>query len=371
MKSWFVRGGSALLLIAVATTSAAAQDTTVCFVGTVRSTSGAQFDGITSEMPVRGQYTFDPQTPATVLAENIYDYVHATPGHGMKLRIGPYLFQSDPSGPDFRLRIANDVNDHDYYVALSRKNIASNGMHPESIEMQLEDPTHENLSSLTLPATAPRVLAWQQQFGLVVTGSNGGYRIESEISAFAIDSDCGVEEPSSGIPGPQGEPGPQGPQGEPGLQGPQGEPGLHGPQGEAGPAGPQGPEGRQGLQGEQGPAGPQGLEGQQGPQGEKGEKGDKGDKGDQGDAGLRGEQGLKGDKGDKGDPGDRGEKGDKGEGLMTGSMLLLPEGSLAPAGYEYVDTFDFAYADRSRGRRQMLRVDIYVRRTEAAVVPQQ
>jgi hypothetical protein len=329
MKSWFVRGGSALLLMAVATTSAAAQDTTVCFVGTVRSTSGAQFDGITAEVPVRGQYTFDPQTAATVLADNIYDYVHATPGHGMKVRIGRYLFQSDPAAPNFLVRIANDFNDHDYYVAFSARNLASNGMHPESIVMQLEDATHENLSSMALPGTAPRAGAWTQSFGLVLTGHSGGYRIESEVSAFAIGSDCGVEEPSSGIPGPQG------------------------PQGERGP---------------EGPAGAQGVEGAQGIQGEKGDKGDKGDAGERGLPGVAGEKGEKGDKGDKGDPGARGEKGDKGEGLVTGSMLILPEGSQGPEGYVLVDTFDFSFSDRSRGRRQMLRVDVWQR---VAPTPQQ
>jgi hypothetical protein len=335
MKSWFVRGGTALLLIAVATTSAAAQDTTVCFVGTVRSTSGAPFDGITPEVPVRGQYTFNPQTPATVLADNIYEYMHSTPGHGMKLRIGRYLFQTDPMAPSFAIQIFNDFNERDHFLTFSQRNVASNGMHPESIVMQLDDATRENLSSMTLPATAPRAGAWTQEFGLVIFGRNGGYEIRSEVSAFAIGSDCGVEEPFSGIPGPQG------PQGERGPEG---------------PAGAQGVEGAQGIQGEKGDAGERGP---QGPSGEKGEKGDKGD------AGERGPQGVTGD---KGDTGARGEKGDKGEGLVTGSMLILPEGTPGPAGYILLDTFDFSFSDRSRGRRQMLRVDVWQRLDET---PQQ
>ena len=78
---------------------------------------------------------------------------------------------------------------------------------------------------------------------------------------------------STGVAGPPGPPGPQGPAGP---QGPQGQPGVQGSQGLPGPIGPRGPAG---------PAGPQGLE------------------------------------------------GPRGEGLVSGSLLMLPEGVTPPAGY--------------------------------------
>ena len=54
--------------------------------------------------------------------------------------------------------------------------------------------------------------------------------------------------------------------------------------------------------------------------------------------------------------------------MFTGSMLILPEGMPGPPGYVLVDTFDFSFSDRSRGRRQMLRVDVWQRQAET---PQQ
>jgi hypothetical protein len=52
-------------------------------------------------------------------------------------------------------------------------------------------------------------------------------------------------------------------------------------------------------------------------------------------------------------------------------MLILPEGVPAPAGYQFLDTFDFSFSDRSRGRRQMLRVDVWQRMADVVPAPPQ
>ena len=80
------------------------------------------------------------------------------------------------------------------------------------------------------------------------------------------------------------------------IPGPPGPPGPAGPAGPEGPAGSIGPEGPQGIPGPQGPQGPAGVPGAAGPQG---------------------------------------------EGLFSGSLLLLPSGSPAPPGYEFIGGFDW------------------------------
>jgi len=59
--------------------------------------------------------------------------------------------------------------------------------------------------------------------------------------------------------------------------------------------------------------------------------------------------------------GPQGPVGPQGEGLMGGSLLMLPAGSSAPAGYMFVGTFDLAPSGGSRGRPAMMSVDVYRR----------
>jgi len=92
--------------------------------------------------------------------------------------------------------------------------------------------------------------------------------------------------------------------GEPGPMGPQGEPGAKGEKGDPGATGATGAQGERGAQGEQGPIGPQGP------------------KGDKGDQGIQGPQGPAGS-----------------SDLPPGTMILLPQGTAAPAGWSYAGTF--------------------------------
>jgi hypothetical protein len=125
-----------------------------------------------------------------------------------------------------------------------------------------------------------------------------------------------VVAPAGGIVGPPGPPGPQGPQGPAGPEGPQGPAGAEGPQGPAGPPGPAGAQGPMGPQGSQGPAGPAGPQGLQGPQG---------------------------------------------EGLVSGSLMLLPEGVAPPAGYRLIGTQQMNLRPAGGGAEVRLRVYVYQR----------
>jgi hypothetical protein len=106
-----------------------------------------------------------------------------------------------------------------------------------------------------------------------------------------------------------------------------------------------------GLKGASGDTGAVGANGAQGDRGEKGDKGDAGNKGDKGDAGAIGAQGDRGDKGDAGNKGDKGDSGatgapgaqglvgPAGEGLVPGSLLLMPDGLAPPTGYRRLGSF--------------------------------
>jgi Collagen triple helix repeat (20 copies) len=123
--------------------------------------------------------------------------------------------------------------------------------------------------------------------------------------------------------------------------------GSTGPQGSAGPAGPEGPAGQAGTVGPTGqagavgPAGPVGVAGAVGPAGQTGPVGPTGAIGPAGPAGTAGAVGAIGPVGAVGPAGPigpTGPAGPAGAGLISGSLLFLPQGTPAPAGYTVVGT---------------------------------
>ncbi|HEX6161876.1 MAG TPA: LamG-like jellyroll fold domain-containing protein [Vicinamibacterales bacterium] len=94
------------------------------------------------------------------------------------------------------------------------------------------------------------------------------------------------------------------------------------------------------------PAGPQGPQGEQGVPGAQG---------------AQGEQGAQGAPGAQGEQGPQGPQGDPGPGTIPGSILMMPAGSAAPAGYVLIGTFDLQPSGTNRGRATQMRVDVYQR----------
>ena len=181
---------------------------------------------------------------------------------------------------------------------------------------------------------------------------------------------------ATGPAGPMGPVGPQGPAGSMGPlgpMGPAGPTGLAGATGDTGPMGPMGPAGPAGLAGAKGDtgvmgaAGPIGLTGPKGDTGDAGPVGPAGAKGDTGATGATGPIGLTGPKGDTGavgpmgPAGPKGDKGERGEGLIAGSLLLLPEGIAAPANYRRLGAFEEEHLDSDgRGGRRPTRLRIVI-----------
>ena len=207
----------------------------------------------------------------------------------------------------------------DNYLVRSYNNLPIGNLPVYHIAWQLDGTTLQATDTTSLSSVAPDLTRWSQLSGLTIELPGTALRgMISEI-AIATTPECQFEPEPVGPVGPPGPPGPEGPQGPAGPEGPQGPVGPEGPQGPIGPEGPQGPVG---------PTGP---------------------------------QGPKGDRGDVGAMGPAGAKGDPGEGLMAGSLLMLPAGSPAPLGYTYVGTFDLTPSLESRGRNTLMSVDVYHR----------
>jgi hypothetical protein len=188
---------------------------------------------------------------------------------------------------------------------------------------------------------AANLYEWRLNGGLISTspsvsvslaaGTHTLFFAASDGVNVATDSMSVTVAAASGLVGPQGPAGPAGPQGPAGPEGPQGPAGAAGPAGAVGPAGPAGPAGPQGPAGAVGPTGPAGAPGPAGPAGP---------------AGPVGPQGLQGPQGD---------------GLVSGSLLFLPEGVTPPSGYRWLGSQQMTVRPAGGGAEVRLRVMVYQR----------
>ncbi len=317
----------AMLLALCWTTSAAAQDVTVSFSGTLTAAEGSPFADVAVGVPFAGSYTFNLSTPDSNSLAQVGDYVHVSAPYGASLTIGGHTFRTDPQNVMFLLELVNDYSDLDNYVFRSYNNLNTDGVTVATINFQLDDPTQTALTSTSLAASAPDLTKWQQVSGLDIMGVNG------DGSTFFVRGRVDYMQLGGGlilIPGPPGPQGPAGPQGSEGATGPAG------PEGAAGPQGPEGPIGPQGPAGPPGPAGPQGVSGQ---------------------PGLPGPQGPSGPQGPAGPQGEQGPIGPQGAGLFSGALVMVATGAPPPEGYQFVGTFTLAptVGPRSAG----IDVDVY------------
>ena len=233
---------------------------------------GSLLDGsIGPGTPFTGHYSFDPATPDSNGDPTVGDYFQTAP-HFFRVAVGNYVFESDPSNPDYVIETVNRPLDN--YQVLSRRNLPVGNLTPEAIAWQLDDPTGTALASDALPPTPVNLTQWQSFFGVTVVGGptpppgmppppGFPFFVRGHVESIEV-----VTEPPNPrceevfrciqnatpdqlelIKGPEGPAGPAGPQGEEGQPGPTGAPGVPGPVGPPGPAGPQGAPGPQGNPG--------------------------------------------------------------------------------------------------------------------------
>jgi hypothetical protein len=138
---------------------------------------------------VTGTYLFDPKTPDSNDDPTVGDYRHTAAGYGIRLKVGNYLFKTDPANVDFLLEVVCRPADHAYLLR-SYNNVVFGPRLGEAcadhISWQLNDPKGIALKGDRLPLDPPRLAAWQSDFGLTITGG-AGRRKEFFIRAHVVD----------------------------------------------------------------------------------------------------------------------------------------------------------------------------------------
>jgi hypothetical protein len=264
--------------------AAHAQDVTVSFRGTITAVEYSPFP-ITVGQTFTGYYTYNLATPSTTYPNvpEVAYFHHLGEPYGLTVTIGSRTFKTNPANGAVAFLADNyPYYDFDSFAFSSHLPLEVDGINVAWISLQLNDYTKTALTGLALPSTAPTLSQWGEKEVAIWNDHPGSpfYTIRGQLQGMQLG--MGLYEPpgsGGGIPGPPGPPGPEGPVG---------------PQGPAGAQGPAGPAGTQGAEGPQGIAGPEGQAGPQGP------------------------------------------AGPQGESLVSGSLLVLAEGTPAPAGYTYV-----------------------------------
>jgi hypothetical protein len=290
MNATMVRAVMTAALLVTVGGAAHAQDVTVSFKGTITDVQQSPFPDIVAGTPFTGYYTYDLATPGYTHYPQRASFYFSGEQHVFVVTIGNRTFKTLP-GNGFGLAIADNLTEfqtsRDFYAISSGGNVVVGGIPVSTISWTLLDFNQTALTSLALPATAPNLSQWEFQ-ELSISGENATvpyYALFGQVQQVQLGNGLYIPPGGSETPGPQGPPGPPGPEG---------------------PVGPEGPAGSQGPAGTDGTPGPQGAQGETGP------------------AGLAGSQGP---------------VGALAEGLIPGSLLMLPPGTPAPAGYTYVGKY--------------------------------
>ena len=170
------------------------------FHGTIAEVQDPNFqlDGsITNGTPFEGFYVFDTSVADSNPDPTVGDYWFSESTFGVVLRMGSYVFRTNPKQVSFLLELVNRP-DSDHYLFRSYHNVCSEPLFTGHLAWQLDDSTAAALAGVELPLFPPALTNFQSNFGLTVdgTGTQVGllYMIRGHVEM--------IEETPSVIPEP-------------------------------------------------------------------------------------------------------------------------------------------------------------------------
>lgn len=170
------------------------------FHGTIAEVQDPNFqlDGsITNGTPFEGFYVFNTSVADSNPDLTVGHYWFTESTFGVVLRMGSYVFRTNPKQVSFLLELVNRP-DSDHYLFRSYHNVCSEPLFTGHIVWQLDDFTAAALTGSELPLVPPALANFQSSFGLTVDGmsAQGGmpYLIRGHVEV--------IEETPSVIPEP-------------------------------------------------------------------------------------------------------------------------------------------------------------------------
>jgi hypothetical protein len=144
-------------------------------------------DGIQSNTPFEGFYIFDTATTDSNGDGTVGDFRHTSSAYGIVVKVGKYIFRTNPRKVNFLVELVNRPNS-DNYLLRSYYNVCSEPLAVDHISWQLDDSTGTALSNALLPATPPVLTNFQSTFGLSISGFGFMFRghVETIVESPAI-----------------------------------------------------------------------------------------------------------------------------------------------------------------------------------------
>lgn len=183
----------------VAMTCSRAAVHNVSFKGTVSAVNDMFFQvdaSITNGAPVEGFYLYDDAASDSNADGTVGDYRFTSGANGITVKVGPYVFRTNPSHVNFLMEVVN--RDTDHFVVHSYYNICSRPLFVEHISLQLDDPSGTAFASDAILTGAPSLAAFASTPGLTVMGGGsgdlgGGYFIRANVTS-ATDTPINIPE---------------------------------------------------------------------------------------------------------------------------------------------------------------------------------
>lgn len=146
----------AFVLLALATSSPGDMKN-FAFHGVVTYLDDQQFlldATVTNGAPIEGFYIFDSDVPAPAPEADVGDYWYTNSACGMVVKIGAYVFRTNPRHVNFLIELVNRPG-QDNYLLRSYNNLCSQPLYVDHIAWQLDDGSGTALSDVALPLTPP------------------------------------------------------------------------------------------------------------------------------------------------------------------------------------------------------------------------
>ena len=146
--------------------------------------------------PVEGYYVFDSATADSNDDPTVGDYEHTNSQFGVVLKIGDYVFRTNPRNVDFLVETVD--RETDSYLFYSYNNVCSHPLYVDYINWQL-DGGPMALTNDTLPYDPPTLTNFNASPGLNVVGLGECFDIAAQIDSVEENPMVVVQQPPTTV----------------------------------------------------------------------------------------------------------------------------------------------------------------------------
>ena len=167
--------------------SARAEIKNFTFQGTIELVDDQAFvlDGsITNGAAFEGFYIFDSAVADSNSDSTVGDYRFTNSAFGLVVKVGTYVFRTNPGHVDFLIEVVNRPG-QDNYLLRSYNNVCSQPVTIDHIAWQLDDSSGTALADDLLPLAPPVLSAYQSIFGLTLDGGCNSFFIRGRVTAIS------------------------------------------------------------------------------------------------------------------------------------------------------------------------------------------